>query len=108
MHKSRDEAIDSLRHALKKKGKIPQEVYLDNAKQFIAKEFKEELVKYNIRPIYGKPYHPRERGKIEEYHKILYRELITQIRFSSLSHFRRKLRKFDRRYNYWRKQQVHG
>jgi transposase InsO family protein len=104
LHKRADEAIDALRHALSK-GRVPREVYLDNAKQFIAKEFKAELAKHHIRPIYGKPYHPRGRGKIESYHKVLYRELITQVRFTSLSHFRKELRKFDRRYNYWRKSQ---
>ena len=90
------------------KGRTPKEVYLDNAKQFKAKEFKAELAKYHIKPIYGKPYHPRGRGKIEGYHKVLYRELITQVRFTSLSHFRRELRKFDCRYNYWRKSQSLG
>src|SRR5207302_3707453 len=57
---------------------------------------------------YGRPYHPRGRGKIESYHKILYRELISQVRFKSLSHFRLELRMFDRRYNYWRKSQALG
>ena len=104
LHKGADEAIDALRSALSK-GRIPREVYLDNAKQFTAKEFKAELSKYHIKPIYGKPYHPRGRGKIESYHKVLYRELITQVRFTSLSHFKRELRKFDRKYNCWRKHQ---
>jgi len=107
LHKGKEEAIDALHNALKK-GRVPREIYLDNAKQFIAEEFKEELAKHRIKPIYGKPYHPRGRGKIEGYHKILYRELIATVRFSSLSHFRRELRKFDRKYNCWRKQQVHG
>lgn len=102
LHKSANEAIDALRLALSK-GRVPREVYLDNAKQFIAKEFKAELARHRIKPIYGKPYHPRGRGKIESYHKILWRELITQVRFNSLSHFKRELRKFDRRYNCWRK-----
>jgi transposase InsO family protein len=107
LRKGREEAIDALHNALKK-GRVPREIYLDNAKQFIAEEFKTELAKYHIKPIYGKPYHPGGRGKIEGYHKILYRELITAVRFSSLSHFRRELRKFDRKYNCWRKQQIHG
>lgn len=107
LRKGKEEAIDALQNALKK-GRIPREIYMDNAKQFIAEEFKGELARYQIRPIYGKPYHPRGRGKIESYHKVLYRELITQIRFSSLPHFRKELRKFDRRYNYWRKQQSLG
>lgn len=107
LRKGKEEAIDALHNALKK-GRIPREIYLDNAKQFIAEEFKEELTKNHIKPIYGRPYHPRGRGKIEGYHKILYRELITAVRFSSLSHFKRELRKFDRGYNCWRKQQIHG
>ena len=107
LHKGADEAIDALRCALSK-GRIPREVYLDNAKQFTAAEFKAELAKHHIKPIYGKPYHPRGRGKIESYHKVLYRELITQVRFTSLSHFKRELRKFDRKYNCWRKTQALG
>lgn len=107
LHKSAKEAIDALQGALRK-GRVPRETYLDNAKQFIAKEFKAELAKNHIRPIFGKPYHPRGRGKIEGYHKILWRELITQVRFTSLAHFKRELRKFDRRYNYWRKSQALG
>lgn len=107
LRKSSDEAVNALRHALKK-GRIPRQMYLDNGGQFTSKEFKEELEVNHIRPIYGRPYHPRGRGKIENYHKILYKELITQIRFSSLSHFRRELRKFDRRYNFWRKSQALG
>ena len=107
LHKGADEAIDVLHRALSN-GRIPREVYLDNAKQFTAKEFKAELSKHHIKPIYGKPYHPRGRGKIESYHKVLYRELVSQVRFASLSHFKRELRKFDRKYNYWRKSQSLG
>ncbi|MEM2760321.1 MAG: transposase family protein, partial [Nitrososphaerales archaeon] len=70
--KGKEEAIDALHNALKK-GRVPREIYLDNAKQFIAEEFREELSKNHIKPIYGKPYHPRGREKIEGYHKALYR-----------------------------------
>lgn len=107
LHKSAKEAMDALQRALRR-GRTPREMYLDNAKQFTADEFKAELAKYHIRPIYGKPYHPRGRGKIESYHKVLWGELITQVRFASLAHFKRELRKFDRRYNYWRKNQTLG
>jgi putative transposase len=107
LHKSADEAIDALRRALRN-GRIPREIYLDNGKQFIAKEFKVELAEYHIKPIYGKPYHPRGRGKIESYHKVLWGELITQVRFSSLAQFKRELSKFDKRYNFWRKSQALG
>jgi putative transposase len=106
-NKSAKESIDALRRAVQK-GRIPREMYLDNGKQFIAKEFKAELAKYHIKPIYGKPYHPRGRGKVEGYHKVLWNELISQVRFSSLNHFKHELSKFDRRYNYWRKSQALG
>jgi transposase InsO family protein len=105
--KGADEAIDALRCALQN-GRKPREIYLDNAKQFVAKEFKKEAKNQRIKLIFGKPYHPRGRGKIEGYHKILWRELITQVRFSSLAQFKRELRKFDRRYNHWRKQEPLG
>jgi transposase InsO family protein len=107
LHKGAKEAINCLKHTLKK-GRIPREIYLDNGKQFIAKAFKEEARQYGIKLIYGKPYNPRGRGKIEGYHKALYRELISVKHFSFLSHFREELWKFDKRYNYWRKQEIHG
>jgi putative transposase len=106
-NKSSKESIDALQRALRK-GRIPREMYLDNGKQFIAKGFKRELAKHHIKPIYGRPYHPRGRGKIESYHKALWSELISQTRFSSLDHFKRELKKFDRRYNHWRKSQALG
>ena len=103
LHKGADEAIDALRRALSK-GRIPREVYLDNAKQFTAAEFKAEL-QVNIRPIYGKPYHPRGRGKIEELSQGPGQRADNTGQVPSLSHFRREFRKFDRRYNCWRKSQ---
>jgi putative transposase len=107
LHKRADESIDALRRALRR-GRLPREIYLDNGKQFVAKEFKKEVRKFGIKLIFGRPYHPRGRGKIESYHKVLWAELISQVRFSSLSHFKRELRKFDRRYNHWRKSQSLG
>ncbi len=107
LRKGANEAIDALRLALAEK-RIPMEIYLDNVKQFIAEEFKAEAKKHGIKLIFGKPYHPRGRGKIERYHEVLWQELITQKRFSSLSHFKRELRRFDRQYNYWRKSQALG
>lgn len=107
LHKGKKEAIDALRSALKK-GRIPRQIYLDNGKQFIAKDFKEEAKRHGIKLIYGKPHHPQGRGKIEAYHKILYRELISQKRFRSLPHFKKELKKFDRKYNNWRKHEPLG
>jgi len=107
LHKSAAESVDALRRALRR-GRTPRQMYLDNGKQFIAKEFKAELARHRIRPIFGKPYSPRGRGKIESYHKALWSELISQVRFDSLAHFRRELKRFDRRYNRWRKSQALG
>jgi transposase InsO family protein len=107
LRKGKEESVNALRWALRTE-RIPREIYLDNGKQFIAKLFKQEAAKYGIKLIYGRPYHPRGRGKIESYHRALYRELICLIDFKSLSQFRKELWKFDRRYNAWRKQEVLG
>jgi len=107
LDKSAKSSINALQWALKM-GRIPRQIYLDNGKQFVAKVFKAEMKKYGIEPIFGKPYHPRGRGKIERYHKTLYRELICTKEFTSLSEFKRELWKFDRWYNTWRKQEILG
>ena len=70
--KGAEEAINALRWALRK-GRIPKSIYLDNGTQFISKLFKAEAEKYGIKLIFGRPYHPQGRGKIEGYHKIMYR-----------------------------------
>ncbi len=106
-HKDAVSAINALRWALRP-GRFPREIYLDNGSQFIARTFKTEVKKQGIKLIYGRPHNPRGRGKIESYHKILYRELICRMKFRSLSHFRQELRKFDERYNNWRKQEILG
>lgn len=105
LHKSKEEAINSLQWALRN-GRAPKAIYLDNGKQFIAKDFKNEAEKHHIQLIFGKPHNPRGRGKIERYHKVLYQELISRINFKSLSHFRQELWRFDQKYNNWRKQEI--
>ena len=107
LHKSRKESVNALHHALRK-GRVPNAIYLDNGKQFVAKDFKAEAARRGIKLIYGKPHNARGRGKIESYHKTLHRELIARKRFSSLSQFRKELWWFDKKYNEWRKQEVHG
>lgn len=102
LHIGATEAVNCLRWALRS-GRKPRQVYLDNGKQFIAKEFKKEAKKNNIKLVFGKPGRPQGRGKIESYHRIPHRELVSQKTFTSLSHFRRELWKFDLKYNHWRK-----
>lgn len=107
LRKGKEEATNCLQWALRP-GRIPRQIYLDNGTQFISKMFKEEAAGQKIKLIFGRPYHPKGRGKIEAYHKVLYRELISLQRFSSLSHFRKELWKFDQKYNNWRKQEILG
>jgi len=105
LRKGKEEAINSLWWALRR-GRLPRQIYLDNGTQFIAKDFKKFSEQQGIQLIYGRPYHPKGRGKIEAYHKILHRELISIKEFRSLSHFRKELWKFDQKFNYWRKQEI--
>lgn len=107
LNKDAPASIHCLTRSLRK-GRIPREIYLDNGGQFIDGDFKVVAKEHDIKLIFGKPYHPRGRGKIEAYHKALYRELILAIRFKSLEHFKQELRKFDKKYNHWRKQEAHG
>lgn len=107
LDKSAHSAVNCLEWSLRS-GRTPREIYLDNGTQFIAKTFKQKAKGNGIKLIYGKPYHPRGRGKIEKYHGKLYRELIAIKTFRSLSHFRKELRRFDQRYNEWRKQEPLG
>jgi transposase InsO family protein len=107
LDKSAESAVNALQWALRH-GRVPREIYLDNGKQFVSKIFKAEAKRHGIKLIYGRPYHPRGRGKIEHYHKVLYRELILLKKFKSLSDFRKELRGFDQKYNSWRKQEVLG
>ena len=100
-------AVNCLNWSLKN-GRIPRQIYLDNGRQFTSKEFKKAVSKHGIKLIFGKPYHPQGRGKIEKYHGTLFQELISQKKFKSLSHFRRELWKFDHKYNNWRKQEILG
>lgn len=107
LDKSADSSTNCLEWALRK-GRVPREIYLDNGKQFIAQAFKDLAKQRGIKLIFGKPGHPRGRGKIEAYHKALYRELIVLKRFRSVSHFRKELRRHDYKYDHWRKQEVLG
>lgn len=107
LRKGKEEAINALQWSLRG-GRVPRQIYLDNGKQFIAKDFRKEAKKYGIKLIFGRPYHPRGRGKIEHYHKVLYRELISLKEFKSLTHFKKELWKFDQKYNNWRKQEMLG
>ena len=98
------EAVNALWWALRN-GRRPKAVYVDNGTCFIAKDFKAFCAAQSVRIIYGRPYNPRGRGKLERFHKVLSLELIAQVRFRSLPHFRRELWLFRRSYN---RERLHG
>jgi transposase InsO family protein len=53
--------------------------------------FESRLVRLNIRPCHGRPYHPQTQGKIERFNGTLQRELWPRIRRDTLSHFQADL-----------------
>ncbi len=71
LHKTAKEVIDALQGTVRKR-RFPMEMYLGNGKQLVAEEFRAELARHRVKPIFGKPHHPRGRGKIERYHKVFW------------------------------------
>jgi putative transposase len=98
------EAINNLWWAIKG-GRKPRAVYVDNGSCFIAKDFRRFCEEHGIRVIYGSPYHPQGRGKLERFHGTLTQELVGRVHFRSLPHFRGKLYGFRGRYN---RRRLHG
>jgi putative transposase len=98
------EATNNLWWALKH-GRKPKALYVDNGSCFISKEFRRYCEEHGIRVIYGRPYNPRGRGKLERFHGILTQELVGRVHFRSLGHFRQELYRWRRGYNRTR---LHG
>jgi putative transposase len=92
------EATNNLWWAFKR-GRRPKALYVDNGRCFISKEFHRYCEGRGLQVIYGRPYHPRGRGKLERSQGVLTQELVGRIRFRSLSHFRRGLCAWRRAYN---------
>jgi putative transposase len=92
------EAINNLWWALKS-GRKPKAIYVDNGSCFISREFRRFCEEHGIRVIYGRPYNPRGRGKLERFHRSLTQELVGVVRFRSLPHFREELYLYRGRYN---------
>ena len=104
LHHRAVEAVNALWWALRD-GRRPKALYVDNGACFLAGDFKRFCRGQGIRVIYGRPYNPRGRGKLERYHETLTQELVTRVRFRSLPHYRRELWLYRRRYN---KLRLHG
>jgi putative transposase len=98
------EAINNLWWAIKV-GRKPRALYVDNGSCFISKEFRDYCGREGIRVIYGRPYNPQGRGKLERFHGILTQELVGRVRFRSLSHFRREIYQWREQYN---RRRLHG
>jgi putative transposase len=98
------EATNNLWWAIKG-GRQPKALYVDNGSCFVSKGFREYCAGRDISVIYGRPYNPRGRGKLERFHSILTQELVGRVPFRSLSHFRRELYQWRHRYNETR---IHG
>jgi len=79
--------------------RTPKAIYEDNGSCFISKQFRGYCEEHGIHVIYGSPYHPQGRGKLERFHKSLTQELVGRVRFRSLSHFRQKPHGYRSHYN---------
>jgi transposase InsO family protein len=88
-----------------KGGRKPTALYVEDGSCYISREFRAYCEQQGIRVIYGRSYNPRGRGKLERFHGILTQELVGRVRFRSLSHFRRELYHWRRKYN---QQRIHG
>lgn len=91
-------AVQTLKNALSN-GRTPREIYVDRGKQFISKAFRKICKDNNIKLIIGRPFNPKARGKIEGFHKILWKELISQVHFVDLEHAQKETDKFRGYYN---------
>lgn len=91
-------AVKTLKNALSN-GRTPREIYVDRGRQFISNVFRKLCEDNNIKLIIGRPFNPKARGKIEGFHKILWKELITQVHFRDLEHAQQEIDKFRRYYN---------
>jgi transposase InsO family protein len=91
-------AIRSLNGALAG-GRLPASVYVDNGRQFTGNDFREFCREQGIKLIVGRPFNPKARGKVEGFHKILHKELISQVWFRDLNHAQEELDKFRGYYN---------
>jgi transposase InsO family protein len=102
--KGTHQALNCLRWALKN-GRRSKEIYADNAKCFRAKLFRQFCESRGIKVIYGRPYNPRGRGKLERFHRTLYEELISRLNSNFMSRFKKQLWSFRRKYN---EERLHG
>jgi len=71
----------------------------DNGSEFIAKEFKEMLAKYNIKQVLSLPGKPQSNGQIERFNRTLKRALIIGMQIQGNNNWVKILPQFVQNYN---------
>ena len=61
--------------------------------------FERDLIRLDIKPIHGRPYHPQTQGKVERLHGTFERELYPHIRRDTVEHFEADAEKWRSVYN---------
>jgi transposase InsO family protein len=84
---------------------LPESILCDNAfggahHSMGLSWFDANLVRLNIKPIHGRPYHPQTQGKVERFHGTVERELIEfDARRDSFQHFEQDVQRWRTTYN---------
>ncbi len=100
--------MEVFRGAIEKHG-LPKEVLSDNGRQYYtwrgSNKFSKMLVKFGIRHIRSRPYHPQTLGKIESFWRNLMQECLTQTPLSSFEEAQGKIGEYIEYYNFKRPHQ---
>jgi transposase InsO family protein len=100
-----DNVLEVLRTSLARYG-APKEILTDQGAQFKhwkgVTEFEKILAKLKIQHIKARPHHPQTCGKIEAYHKTIWRELIDKDFFLSQEQAIERISRFVEHYNHVR------
>ncbi len=70
--------------------------------------FESKLIRLDIRPLHGRPYHPQTQGKIERFNGTLQRELYPRARTDRVDHFHTDAQRWRRVYNHIRPHEALG
>jgi len=100
---------ESLERVFRNRG-LPKRLLLDRGALWYATSAKSLpwtqlsvwLMRLNIQLIYGRPYHPQTKGKIERFHKTLKYDLLERRCFHSMKEIQQHFDEFQYEYNYIR------